>query len=70
MITLTPQATRLLATATSFASLPAAASAMGLQPLSLSNSDLANLAAILGAAGFRQRLVNFALVWIRGAKPQ
>jgi hypothetical protein len=66
MIVLSPQATRLLATATSFASLPAAASALSIVPLS--NADWAELAAILASAGFKPRLVNFAQVLIREAK--
>jgi hypothetical protein len=68
MIILTPQAQRILATVGSFASLPAAAADLGLNPLAMSNADLAQLAEILAAAGFRQRLVNFVLIWIRGAR--
>jgi hypothetical protein len=67
MIVLSPQAQRLLATTQSFASIPAFAAAIGLQVGALTNADFAELAAILTAAGFKPRLVDFVQVWVRGA---
>jgi hypothetical protein len=70
MIVLSPAAQRILSTASPFRSTPDTAAALGLDSRSLSNADFAQLTAILTAAGFRQRLVNSVLVWIREAQAQ